>query len=73
MEMQPRNSLKIVVKGSGPTVIHLGDEESPSSTFPPAAAVVQLVPEVDPFMVQIQRDDPRHAMVCTSRLFSLRD
>ena len=53
-----------VITASEPTLIGQGDEEA----LPPTA-VVQITSEADPFMIQIDRNDPSHAMVRDSCLF----
>ena len=67
--MQSRSSITAAIKGSQPTLVDKENEAPPPTT---AVAVAQIIPEADPFIVQINKDDPTHAMVCVSRLFSSR-
>jgi len=63
--MQSGSSIALpVITTSEPILVGQGDK----GVLPPAAAV-QITPEADPFMIQIDRNDPNYVMVCISCLF----
>ena len=63
--------MTVAIKGSEPKLVDPEDKMAPNSTSAPTTAVVQVVPEADPFMVQIDKDGPDHAMVRIPCILSL--
>jgi len=51
------------IKGSGPALVDQENEKVPGLA-PTPAATVTVTPEKDPFMVQVDQNDPSHARVC---------
>jgi len=64
--------MTVGTKGSEPNLVDSENKRGPNSALAPTTAVVQVAPEADPFMVQIDKDDPNHAMVRISCILSLR-
>ena len=63
--------MTVAAKDSEPKRVDPEDKGAPNSTSAPTTAVVQVAPEADPFMVQIDKDGPDHAMVRISCTLSL--
>jgi len=72
--MKSRNSItggesRIVdIRGSGPALVSKEDKEGEKAPAlaPTPAATVAVTPENDPFMVQLDQNDPSHARVRVS-------
>jgi len=62
--------MTVAIEGSDPNLVELEDKRGPNLASTPTTAVVQVAPDADPFMVQIDKDDPNHAMVRISCPFS---
>lgn len=58
-------------KSSEPALVGKENEKAPGLAPTPAATVAADASEKDPFLVQIDKNDPGHAMVCVSHLLSL--